>query len=262
VTDAGALRQWQPDARRRRPVPPFARVAGLLAAGLIVVSGAIGSARPQTASAASGVLFSDGFESGSFSAWSSPPVVLGDGSATVQTGTVRTGTYAARFSESSLSTSSAYIRQAISPSQTEVRVAGDFNVQTEGVSGANVPLIRVFSSTGVRLVSLYRQNATGGKIYVQHSGAFNTTTGVLPLSTWASFELHVIVNGATSTVEVRMNGALIHQSTTATLGSDPVLNVQLGNDTKGQTFALFADNVVVTDGSSTTPSPSPSSSRA
>jgi hypothetical protein len=252
----GRLRTRIRRSSRRGP----SRTLAALAACAIVLGAAVVANPSRSATAAGGTLFTDGFESGDFGAWSSAPVLAGDGSATVQTATVKTGTSAARFSESSSSTSSAYLRQTLSPSRSELRVTGAFQVITEGATGGNVPLIRLFSSTGTRLISLYRQNATGGKLYVQHSGAFNATTGVLPISTWATIDLHVIVAGATSTVEVALNGGQVYATTVASLGADPVLNVQLGNDTKGQAFALAADDIVITDGSTGNPSPSPSAS--
>ena len=54
---------------------------------------------------------------------------------------------------------------------------------------------------------------------------------------------------SSSTVEAWENGTQIYHVTTATLGTDPVLNVQLGNEIKGQTYTLAADNIEITDGS-------------
>jgi hypothetical protein len=235
-------------------------MSALAIAGLLAATGAIASSPIRLATASGATLFTDGFESGSFSAWSSAPVVSGDGTATVQSNVVRSGAFAARLSESTSSTSGSYIRQSLSPSRTELRVTAQLDVLAEGLSGSSVPLIRLFTGTGARLVSVYRQNATGGKLYVQHSGLFIATTGTLALATWASIDLHVIVSGSTSTVEVRLNDVPIYQTTTAALGTDPILSVQLGNEVKAQAFTLAADDVVVTDGGSPPPSGSPSPS--
>jgi hypothetical protein len=55
----------------------------------------------------------------------------------------------------------------------------------------------------------------------------------------------VIVNGTASTIDVRLNGTTIMQTTIANLGSVGVRWIQLGNDTTKQTFTLFADDVSV-----------------
>ena len=169
-----------------------------------------------------------------------------DGMATVQTNLVKTGTFAAQLSATSATGSYAYLRQTLSAAQTELNLSGDFQITTEGASGANVPLFRLFDPSGTRLISLYRQNLNSDKIWIQVGGTNLGTTGKLPLNTWGQFQVHIITAGAASTVEVRLNGTLIYQTTSASLGSAGVLNVQIGNDTTKQTFTLAADNILVT----------------
>jgi hypothetical protein len=95
-------------------------------------------------------------------------------------------------------------------------------------------------------VSLYRQNASGDKVQVGHSGSNFVTTGRLPLNTWGELELHVIAAGTgASTVEVRLDGALVYQTSSANLPAGGILTIQIGNDTARQTFALVADNITV-----------------
>ena len=208
---------------------------------------------------ATGELFADGFETGDFSAWTTVQVGVG-GSATVQSSTVKAGQYSAALSATTTAGSYAYARKNLATAQLEVAASGDFRVVSEGVSGANVPLIRLYNETGTRILSLYRQNASGSKLYVQHSGLYNTTTGVLPLNTWGRLEVKVKVNGSASSVEVRLNGALVHQTSSANLGGSGVFRIQIGNDTTSQAFSLVADDISVTDGSAPSPSPSPSAS--
>ncbi|MDQ3668757.1 MAG: Ig-like domain-containing protein [Actinomycetota bacterium] len=190
-------------------------------------------------------LFSDGFESGDFSAWSLLRTG-GDGTATVQSAIVKTGGFAARLSETVNTGSFAYVRKALASAQTEITAAGDFQITQEGASGGNVPIFRLFDPAGARIVSLYRQNLDGNKIRITHGGVGYSTTGILPLGTWGRFQLHVITAGTgASTIEVRLNGALVYQTTTASLGTAGVLNVQLGNETAKQAFTLVADDVTV-----------------
>jgi len=190
-------------------------------------------------------LFNDGFESGDFSAWSLVRTG-GDGVALVQSGTVKTGSFAAQLSETANTGSLAYIRVSLSPSQTNLTVSLDIMISQEGVSGGNVPILRLFDSTGTRLISLYRQNLSSNRIWMNHSGASASTTGTLLLSAWSHFDIHVITSGTSaSTIEVYQNGALIYQTTTASLGTSGILSAQVGNETAKQVFTLFADNVQI-----------------
>jgi hypothetical protein len=188
-------------------------------------------------------IFRDDFESGTFR---SPQWVVktgADGTAAVLAGVGHGGSYGARLSETATTGSLAYARTTFA-SRTDLTVAGDFDVLAEGVSGGNVPLLRLFDASGTRLVSLYRQNLAQDKIYVQHSGTIFLTTGKLPLGTWAHVELRVTTAGAgASRVEVRVNGSLVYQTATASLGTTGIPTIQIGNETAKQAFTLVADNI-------------------
>src|SRR6266576_3979059 len=186
-------------------------------------------------------VFSDGFESGNFSAWTLVKTG-GDGSATVQSSIVKSGSYAARLSETSTSGSLAYVRKTLASPQVDLTVSGDFQVLQEGASGGNVPFIRLFTGGGTRIISLYRQNATS-KIQVGYGGGNFASSATLAHNTWANLQLHVIIAGATSTVEVRLNGNLVYSTATANLGTTAAASLQVGNETAAQTFTLVADNI-------------------
>ena len=191
-------------------------------------------------------LFSDGFESGNSSAWSVVKTAV-DGVALVQSGTVKTGSFAAQLSETANTGSLAYIRTSLSPSQTNLTVSVDVMITQEGISGGNVPVLRLFDSAGARLISLYRQNLSGNRIWINHDGTSFSTTGLLSLSTWSHFDIHVITAGTnSSTIEVYQNGTLIYQTTTASLATSGIVSAQVGNETAKQAFSLFADNVQIT----------------
>jgi hypothetical protein len=216
----------------------------------VVVIGCLAGAAPASADP----VFSDGFESGDFSAWSGV-VTGGDGAAVVQSAIVRTGSLAAQLSESSTSGSKAYVRKTFGSAQQDLTATGDFDVLKEGASGGNVPFFRLLDPSSTRVVSLYRQNATGGKIGVTYGGSHFSPSGSLPLNTWGTLSLHVVINGASSTVEVRLNGTLIYQTTSANLGTAGVSTLQIGNDTAAQAFNLVADTINVQNSASSLPSP-------
>jgi Bacterial Ig-like domain/Bacterial Ig domain len=190
-----------------------------------------------------GPVFSDDFESGTFFAWTTVRTGA-DGTATVQNSIVKSGLYAGKFTESATSGSLAYARATLAADQTNLTVSGDFQITAEGTSAQNVPILRLFDSGGTRRVSLYRQSASGNKIYVGYNGTNYLTTGLLPLATWGHFDLHIVAGTGTATVEVRLNGALIYSSTTGTV---PVLRtIQVGNETGAQPMGLYVDNIVAT----------------
>jgi len=199
-------------------------------------------------SAPSSTIFSDGFESGNFSAWSSV-TTAGDGTATVQSAIVRTGTYAAQLTESANSGSKSYVRKTFSAMQ-DLTATGDFELLQAGASSTgNVPFFRFLDPSGTRLVSLYRQNGTSNQIFVNYGGTPYLTTGRLALNTWATFSVHVTTNGTASTVAITLNGAQIYQTTSASLGTAGIATLQIGNDTAAQVFGLVADNISVQDAS-------------
>ena len=234
-------------ARRRGARRPSSLI---LAAGLacaVALFAGVGTASADT-------VFSDGFESGNFSAWTQVQTA-GDGTAAVQSAIVRTGSLAARLSESSTSGSKAYARKTFASAQLDLTASGDFQVLQQGASGGNVPFFRFLDPSSARIVSVYRQNGTSGSIGLGYGGSYFSTTGSLPLNTWATIALHVITNGPSSTVEVRMNGTLIYQTSGASLGTAGVSTIQIGNDTAAQAFTIVADTISVQNGASTTPTP-------
>ena len=82
-------------------------------------------------SASAATVFSDGFESGSFGAWSTP-TTGGDGTAAIQSTIVKTGTLAAQLSESATAGSKAFVRKTFSAAQQDLTASGDFQVVKEG----------------------------------------------------------------------------------------------------------------------------------
>ena len=190
-------------------------------------------------------LFSDGFESGNLSKWTTVNMGAG-GTATVQSSLRKSGTYAATFAASGSSGAYAYARRSLGTAQTRITAAADFIITREGTSGGNVPLIRLYSSGGGRLLSLYRQNQSSNRVYVSYGSTYALTSASLPLNTWARFSVKVVVNGGSSTIELRMNGTTVYQTGSASLASG-ILNVQVGNDTTSQTFSITVDNVDITN---------------
>jgi hypothetical protein len=218
----------------------------------VAITALLLSSHVRSASAA--LLFSDGFEAGNFSSWTSV-TVQGSATATVQQSVVKSGAYAARLSSTTTSGSRAYVRKDLDPDQADIEARGAFNVQSEGSSGGNVPFLRVFNSSGSRIASLYRQNVSGG-LWVAHSGVYYSTGRSIALWAWYDLSLHVRTGGAGSgAVEVRLDGTLVYATNAASLGTSPVATVQIGNETAAQAYAIRIDDVAISVPGSATPSP-------
>jgi hypothetical protein len=206
-----------------------------------------------TAAPGRGELFSDAFETGAMEGWSTVQVGPG-GSARVVRDPDGVKGYVAQLATSfSDPASYAYARRQLAVPRPDLIASADFRVAEEGPAGGNVPLIRLWDETGERILSLYRQNEAGSKLYVQHSDRFNTTTGVLPLGTWGHLDVRVRMNGGSSLVEVRLNGVVVYQTTSASFTGSAVSRVQIGNETVGQPFTLLVDTFSITDGASPNP---------
>jgi hypothetical protein len=212
------------------------------------VSSASPAVRVTVSGTSSGPIFSDGFESGSFSAWSAS-ATGGDGTATVQGSIVRTGQFAARLTESGNAGSFAKVTRSLGASQKDVTVSLDIRIDAEGPSGLVVPIVRVYDGAGTRLLSLYRRNANFNGVGVSNAGATYNTSGSLPLGTWRRYSVRLVAAGAgASTVTVAQDGAQIFTTTTANLGTSGAASIQLGNENAAQPFTLEADGVQVTTG--------------
>src|SRR5206468_3762952 len=115
-----------------------------------------------------------------------------------------------------------YARKTLLQSEPEITVSGDFQITMEGSSGKEVSIFKLYDSSGTRLVYLYRRNDSG-RLYVVYGTTTYSTAAKLSLGTWANFSAHVIAGGTgAGTIEVRMNGSLICQTTTASLGTSGI----------------------------------------
>ena len=212
------------------------------------VSSASAAVRITVSGTSSSTVFSDGFESGSLSAWSAA-TTGGDGTATVQQSIVRAGQFAARLTETGNAGSLAKVNRSLGASYKALTVSLDIRIDAEGASGLVVPIVRVYDGAGTRLLSLYRRNANFNGVGVSNAGATYNTSGDLPLGTWRRYSVRLVAAGAgASTVTVAQDGVQIFTATTANLGTSGVASIQIGNENAAQAFTLEADGVQVTTG--------------
>jgi hypothetical protein len=196
-----------------------------------------------TATARAATIFSDGFES-DWSRWTQVSTG-GDGTAAIQSTHAGSGALVAQLAATSSAGSKAYARKTFSTVQQDLTMSADFKLLTQGASRQNVPFFRVFDPSSTRLVSLYRQNGTRGSIELDYGGARFRTRGKLALNARANISLHMIFDGSSSTVVVRLNGAQIYTTSAANLGTTGASTLQIGNDTAAQPFRIVVDTIRV-----------------
>ena len=183
-------------------------------------------------------IFRDGFESESFSAWSQVQLG-GDAKAIVQSAFVKSGSVAAELAETANRGSRADIRKAFRGAYTDLTATGDFRILQQGKSG--VPLLSLLDARSDPVATVSRRR---GSIDIGYGRSHFSTAG-LALNGWASIALHVVIRGARSTVEVRLNGRRIFLTRRARLDSAGVSILQIGDAAASQPFMLVADTINV-----------------
>jgi hypothetical protein len=155
---------------------------------------------------------SQSFESGALPATASIRTV-GDGVARVVQGPAGNTTQVAELSSTTTKGSYAYYRLDLCQG-TAMDVTADFLVAREGQTAGNVPLFRLFNQDGTRLLSLYRQNGSGDRVFVQVGDRYQRTTARLPMQTWATMSLHVSYpNHRVRVIQLVMNDDLVYDWT-------------------------------------------------
>ena len=180
------------------------------------------------------LVFGDGFEGGSLSRWSSPVGLV------AETSTVHTGAYAV---EGNTTNGQTHAYKLLGAGYQELDYRIYFEVKSQSGS---FTLMGVQAST-VSLIA-HLQMANNGKLQLVNDIGHGSTMGpTISLNTWHSLELHVIVNGTSSTIDVWFDGAAVASfaSTSANLGTALVDEVRLGNLATGGTYDVVFDDVAV-----------------
>ena len=189
------------------------------------------------------LLFADDFERDGLKAWTR--VEAGPGSlATVDPTSGRHGQAAAHLAAGTDPKAYAIARVALPSAQKALAIDLDVKVRLEGPSGGNVPLVRLFDASGKRILSVYRQNATDGRLWVGQPAGRAPTQGRLDLDTWGhlAVEIRVPPGGVGREISVRLDGQLVAE-VPDTSGGSAIASVQIGNDSDQQPFDLFVDDV-------------------
>ena len=180
-------------------------------------------------------LFTDGFESGNLTQWTSGQGLI------VQSQQVASGSFAARGT--SVAGGATYARKLLASPQTDLYYRILFKVISQGANTVNLMKFRTAADTAILSVSInnlgnlsYRNDLAGTSV--------NSTVGVSSGS-WQTLQVHVRIADTSSQIEVWYNNALVSTlSRTDVFGTNPIGVLQLGENTPALTYDIAFDDVV------------------
>jgi chitodextrinase len=200
------------------------------AAGNTASSGTLSVITP-----APGTLFSDGFETGDLSQWTT------NSGMTAETAHAHTGAYGAEESSTGATT---YAYKTLPGSYTELWATAWVYVVSRSTS-AN--LVGFRGSNGGSIINLYLSQT--GKLALRNnvSGATTTSTTGMPSGSWHQVVLHALVNGSSGSVDVSLDGVTVSglSLTGQNLGTNPITALQLGDNTGARTYDIDFDDISV-----------------
>ena len=201
------------------------------------------SAAPGVSAAVSTVIFEDGFERGSMDGWTNVKASA-DAVARAEQGQGRSDAWGGHLVATAAKGSTATARFHLAEPVPTLIVGLDVRFAAEGEQGGNAPVLRLFDAKGQRLVAIYRQNHRSDRVWVGHGDVHTPTDGKIDLQTWARVEATLVPSPGGSTLQMRVDGVLVYQDTVP-FDVGAVSEIQIGNDSKGQPFDVFVDNVKV-----------------
>jgi hypothetical protein len=191
---------------------------------------------PTSATTGTPPVFTDGLESGNLSAWTSVSGL------TVQNTNVYAGSWAAEAKSSKNTV--AYAVKQLPSTYADLY----YRLRVEILSGKpdTVDVLTLRTTGGTPLLSLYYDNkrSLGCRNHVANTTTTSTTS--LSTSQWYEVKVHVVVNGASSQVEVWLNGTKVSAlSKTDNFGTTPIGQILAGESQSGHAYDFALDEVLV-----------------
>ena len=187
-------------------------------------------------------VFSDGFESGTLLGWT------GSSGMTAQQQLVFEGAWAARATSTG---TSAYAYKNLSPTVSNLFYEGRFYVVSQGNS--NSSLVRFRTAAVGPILSMFRRSDSKLTFFNEVTGV-STAGPTVSAGTWHELEVHVLINGSSSQVEVWLDGTLAGAlSGPTSLGTTPVGRLYIGDSGSGRSFDFVFDNQVLSTASDISP---------
>jgi chitodextrinase len=179
------------------------------------------------------VFFSDSFENG-LAQWANNGLML-------QQQDVLTGSWAARMTSTGAGAADA--DHILSTPATNLYYETRFKILSQGAN--SVTLLRLRTATTSPIVSVY-VSSTGKLGYRNDIGGLATTSTTASVSpnTWHTAQLHVVINGTSSLVEVWLDGIQVADLSHAdALGINPIARLELGESSTTRIFDIALDDV-------------------
>jgi chitodextrinase len=118
------------------------------------------------------------------------------------------------------------------------------HVKVASTTGS-VYVLKVRTGTGGSILGLYRNGSNGAIAYRNDvAGTSTSSSTALTLGTWHDLQVHLVIQGSGSTIEVWLDGAPVAALTKSdNLGTVPIGRLQLGDNSNNRTFTEFFDDV-------------------
>ena len=191
---------------------------------------------PATVNTAGTTMFSDGFESGDMSKWTTSTGM------TVQSQVVNDGSFAA---EGVAAGAPAYAYKALSQTRTSLYYSTRFEVVSQGSNSAY--LLRFRTGAKAAIAALYVGST--GKLGLRNNvtGVSTTSSTAVSRGAWHTVEMFGSINTADGTqgeMSVWLDGSPVAQLTgIQSLGTTPIGYLQLGDTSTAPTSDVFYDDV-------------------
>jgi hypothetical protein len=200
---------------------------------VVAVFGLVMIAVPVTVEAAT--LFTDGFESGTFNAWSA------SGGLVIETGDARSGIRAVGNN----GTSNAWARTVWPTAETDLYARTFVKVYS---SSTSFRLLRFRTASGGPVARLYLNATRRLSIRNDTTSTSRVSTITVATGSWHEVELRAAVNGAAGAIEVWYDGVRVAAlSGTQNLGTASIRQLELGNPVAGSSYNVEFDDVAVAE---------------
>jgi hypothetical protein len=182
-------------------------------------------------------VFADGFETGTLSAWTS------SGGLVPQGATVRSGTFAV---EGATTNGATYAKKTLPATYADGFGRVYFNLKS---ASSQVNLLRFRTAADGSLGYLF-VTATGQVGLRNDVAATTTMSSAVAGAGWHAIELHMTVNGTSSSIEVWLDGVRLGDISPAgvNLGTAPIGRLQIGEVQAGRTYDVVFDDAAFATG--------------
>jgi acid phosphatase type 7 len=191
---------------------------------------------PSTAGAPD--IFSDGFESGSLSAWTASTNLV------VEAATVHSGS---RAVEGNVTNAAAYTHKMLPSTYGTIYIRASFRIQS---SSTNVSLLSPRTASNSSILHLYVDYSTG-KLGLRNDVTLTNRAlaSTVSANTWHWVEIKVVVSPTGGVTQVWLDGVdqTSLDSTNDNLGSANAGDVLIGDASSSRTFDAFWDDAAASD---------------